>query len=214
MAHRDDDAALQDKQVQLEQDLARIGDQKRELERASVEEERVAAELEEVRRKLEERRKKFPLLSNLHVASPCNMDWNGMVGDDRVRFCGSCQKNVYNVSALKAEEAEALLSSKEGKPCVRMFKRADGTVLTSDCPVGARRVRLRRVAAGAVVGAGLALTASMALWLQGQAPRTAATAQSGGKQVVSAAARVKAHFSSTRTLGVLDPNDPATLELL
>src|SRR5581483_9913884 len=37
----------------------------------------------------------------------------------------------------------ALVRDKEGRMCVRMYQRADGTVLTSDCPVGVRRERLR-----------------------------------------------------------------------
>jgi hypothetical protein len=82
-----------------------------------------------------------------------------MIGDERVRFCAHCAKNVYNLSALPRHEAEALLLEKEGKLCVRLYKRADGTVLTSDCPVGVRRRRRRRIAALAV-GGGLAAAAA------------------------------------------------------
>jgi hypothetical protein len=83
-----------------------------------------------------------------------------MVGDDRVRFCEHCAKNVYNLSAMPRQEAEGLLFAKEGKVCVRLYKRADGTVLTNDCPVGVRRRRRRRIAALAV-GSGLAAAAAM-----------------------------------------------------
>lgn len=214
MTYRSDDEALQDKQAALEEDLARLGAQKRVLEGVARDEARVAAELEEVQRKLEERRKKLPLLSSVRVASPCKADWNEMVGDHRVRFCVSCQKNVYNISSLTGEEAEALLSAKEGKPCVRIFKRADGTVLTSDCPVGLRRVRLRRAVAVAAAGGLLATTAALAFWVQGKAPHPTAAAQRGGSQIVSAAARAKARYTSTHTIGVLDPNDPAILDYL
>jgi hypothetical protein len=41
------------------------------------------------------------------------------------------------------QEAEALLANAKGRVCTRFFRRADGTVITSDCPVGLRQ-RLRR----------------------------------------------------------------------
>ncbi|MEK6260496.1 MAG: hypothetical protein AABP62_17905 [Planctomycetota bacterium] len=80
------------------------------------------------------------ILDNIRIASPCSADWSAMVGDDRSRFCGSCQKHVYNLSAMTADEATQLIRERDGNLCGRLFRRADGTVLTSDCPVGARAV--------------------------------------------------------------------------
>jgi hypothetical protein len=94
------------------------------------------------------------LLDNLEVATPCNAAWDDMRGDERVRFCALCEKNVYNLSSLARDEAEALVREKEGKLCVRFFRRDDGTVLTADCPVGLRRRLYRRIASAA---AGLGL---------------------------------------------------------
>ena len=82
-------------------------------------------------------------LSNLKVASPCSQDWNAMVGDDRKRYCGECKLNVYNLSGMTRTEAENLILSAEGRLCVRFYKRADGSVLTEDCPVGWARVKQR-----------------------------------------------------------------------
>lgn len=94
---------------------------------------------------------KLPILDNIRIASPCSADWAGMTGDERVRHCGACQKNVYNLSSMTREEAQALIVEKEGKLCVRYFQRSDGTILTADCTVGIRRKRKVRVlAAGAV----------------------------------------------------------------
>lgn len=91
-------------------------------------------------------------LDNIRVASPCNADWDEMFGDERKRHCGACSKNVYNLSNLTRLEAENLLLNSEGRLCVRYFRRADGTVLTQDCPVGWQAVKKRvsRVAAAAV----------------------------------------------------------------
>ncbi|HEV8145733.1 MAG TPA: carboxypeptidase-like regulatory domain-containing protein [Bryobacteraceae bacterium] len=77
-------------------------------------------------------------LDQVRIASPCRADWDAMQGDDRVRFCAECGKNVYNLSALTRPEAEALVTEKEGRMCVRFYQRADGSALTSDCPVGVR----------------------------------------------------------------------------
>jgi hypothetical protein len=75
-------------------------------------------------------------LANVRVASPCPANWDEMVGDDRKRFCGQCKLNVYNLSGMGRDEAENLLLNAEGRLCVRFYRRADGTVLTQDCPVG------------------------------------------------------------------------------
>jgi hypothetical protein len=82
-----------------------------------------------------------------------------MPGDERVRFCSQCNLHVYNISAMNAAEAESLFAKTEGRLCVRLFRRADGTVLTRDCPVGLRLWR-RRLARGA----GAALTALSSLF--------------------------------------------------
>jgi hypothetical protein len=91
-------------------------------------------------------------LNNLKVASPCSQDWEAMIGSDRKRFCGECQLNVYNLSGMTRGEAENLLLNSEGRLCVRFYKRADGTVLTKDCPVGwqALKKRISKTAAAFV----------------------------------------------------------------
>ncbi len=100
-------------------------------------------------------------LKGLKVASPCPMNWDEMTGDDRVRFCGHCRLNVFNLSALKRDEAIRLLNEKEGRLCVRFFQREDGTVMTADCPVGlaALRQKFRRWTALAFAGAAALLSA-------------------------------------------------------
>ncbi len=104
--------------------------------------------------------RRVSVLDNLHVAAPCKADWAKMTGDDRARHCAQCDKNVFDLSSLTRPEAEALIISKEGKLCVRFYQRADGTVLTADCPDGlVRRNRKRRVMAAAfgAMGAAAAL---------------------------------------------------------
>jgi hypothetical protein len=84
-----------------------------------------------------------------------------MAGDDRTRFCGSCSKHVYNIASMTADEAKALIVETEGRVCLRIYKRKDGTVLTADCPVGLAKVapgrRVRRALAIGLVLPALAV---------------------------------------------------------
>jgi hypothetical protein len=109
-----------------------------------------AAKVEEARAQADLRssaagRRTLPLLDQLRIASPCNAPWEKMTGTDRARYCGLCEKTVYNVSAMSREEAEQFLSSVE-TACVRFYQRTDGTILTADCPVGISRKRRRTFA--------------------------------------------------------------------
>jgi hypothetical protein len=79
-----------------------------------------------------------------------------MRGDDRVRHCDQCRLNVYNLSEMTRTEAERLLAEREGRTCVRYFRRHDGTVLTRDCPVGLQALR-QRLVRGVAALAGLLL---------------------------------------------------------
>ena len=81
-------------------------------------------------------------LDSIDVAAPCSAAWDSMTGDDRARFCQDCSKNVYNLSDMTRKEAEALVRENgEGRLCIRFYRRADGTVLTDNCPVGLRAMR-------------------------------------------------------------------------
>ena len=82
-------------------------------------------------------------LDNVRVAAPCNADWDAMIGNDRSRFCGQCNLNVYNLSSMTRSEAESLIARSEGRLCVRFYRRADGSILTENCPVGLRALRRR-----------------------------------------------------------------------
>lgn len=82
-------------------------------------------------------------LDNIRIASPCSANWEQMFGSERKRFCADCKLNVYNLSNMSRQEAENLILSSEGRLCVRFFRRADGTILTKNCPVGWAAVKHR-----------------------------------------------------------------------
>lgn len=65
-----------------------------------------------------------------------------MVGDERVRHCAECNLNVYNLSAMTERQVHALIAERSGQRlCTRFYRRADGTVLTQDCPWSFRAMR-------------------------------------------------------------------------
>jgi|AGTN01.2.fsa_nt_gi hypothetical protein len=95
------------------------------------------------------------LLGSVVIAAPCPLSWDSMVGDDKVRHCGGCSKNVYNLSAMTEKEAESFLQVNGATQCMRFYRRADGTIMSDNCPMGLRKIRDRvrnigRMAAGFV----------------------------------------------------------------
>jgi len=99
--------------------------------------------------------RKLVVLDNIHVAAPCPADWMKMSGNDRVRHCCECNLNVYNISEMTRAQAEELIRTHEGRLCVRFYRRADGTILTKDCPCGLQVLirRVSRVAAAVLTAA-------------------------------------------------------------
>jgi|GEM_PF-4667674 len=64
----------------------------------------------------------FPALS-----FTCPKLWEQMEGNEKMRFCDVCQKNVHNLSMLNAGERRELLARPGEMPCVAYFKHVDGT---------------------------------------------------------------------------------------
>jgi plastocyanin len=118
-------------------------------------------------------------IDRLRIATPCPISWEQMTGDNRVRFCAHCQLNVYNISELSRREAETLVASSEGRLCTKLYRRADGTILTKDCPVGLRALRMRVSKRAAAVFAAIVSIASVAFGQQSSAKdeKTACTPQ-------------------------------------
>jgi hypothetical protein len=100
---------------------------------------------------------KEDILDRIRIATPCSVSWESMNGNEQARFCSQCKLQVYDISKLTRREAVSLIASSEGRICGRLYRRADGTLLTRDCPVGLRalRRRLSRVAGTALAALGL-----------------------------------------------------------
>jgi hypothetical protein len=82
-------------------------------------------------------------LEQIRITSPCEVSWDSLKGNDRIRFCGSCRQNVYNVEAMTRAEAERAIAAWEGRACLRLRWRPDGTVVTADCWSRLRAARRR-----------------------------------------------------------------------
>ena len=82
-------------------------------------------------------------LDAIKIVSPCTVPWASMAGDERVRHCDQCKKDVYNLAAMTADEARALIEKSEGRVCLRLARRADGTLVTGDCRTRLRAARQR-----------------------------------------------------------------------
>ena len=132
-----------------------------------------------------------------------------MEGDERVRFCRLCSLNVYDFSGMTRAEVEALVLKTEGRLCGRLTRRADGTVLTKDCPVGLRALRVR---AARAAGAAFAAMLSLFTLASGQTKKQKLSCeQGGGVKVERRVTKQDAARPSAATVAgvVLDPQDAA-----
>lgn len=142
--------------------LAVVREELDRREALQVEERRLEAQLGDTHEGGEPRGGPIDMPRGLPVvpARLCREKWGAMTGDDRVRRCSRCKKRVYDLGGASREEAEQILASGGDPVPQRLFLREDGTVLTTDCPVGKPRKVSRAVAA--VVAAAFALTTMVA----------------------------------------------------
>lgn len=164
--YRNDIDALRQRQATLKTELSMLREQTTHLDELRAREAALAAELGEVEGRLNAgaQKRTLPLLDQLRIASPCKAEWNDMLGDERVRFCLGCEKNVYNLSSMPREAAETLLRERLGNElCVRFYQRADGTILTQDCPEGVKKKRRKKLVLS-VAGAGAMAAAAATMF--------------------------------------------------
>jgi hypothetical protein len=182
MPYRNEIDALRERKRTLESELLRLREQTAGLDALRGREAEIAKEVAglEARLSTGAPKRALPLLDQVRVASPCNADWNEMLGDDRVRFCLSCDKNVFNLSAMSREDAEDLLRERLGNDlCIRFYQRADGTILTQDCPTGVKRKRRKKLAL-AVAGAGAMAAAAATMFVKSTCTTQGAVPVAGG----------------------------------
>ena len=79
-------------------------------------------------------------LDGLTIPAACPVPWDSMRGDHRTRFCGRCSQSVHDVSELTRAEALRLVAAGGRVPCLRIYRRPDGRVMTADCATKRERV--------------------------------------------------------------------------
>jgi hypothetical protein len=172
MPYRDPRQALEERLRALEQERAELQAELAHQDAVRERARRVDADLAELR-DLAGGKLSLPVLQ---MATPCKARWEDMEGDDHVRFCTECRKNVYDLTTLSELETALLVRQKEGRFCGRMAIRRDGTAIADDCPVGVRRRRRTTVA---VIALAATATTAMTMTKVGavEAPRQVRRAQ-------------------------------------
>lgn len=91
----------------------------------------------------------------VRIKSPCSEEWDEMTGNDQVRFCSHCAKDVNDVSRMTRREAMRLVRRAKGGLCLRyqVHPVTRRPVFISRAGAAARRVG---IAAG-VISASMAL---------------------------------------------------------
>ncbi|MCH7904958.1 MAG: hypothetical protein IH944_10385 [Armatimonadetes bacterium] len=146
-------------------------------------------------------------VNTLKIAKPCTARWSEMEGDERARFCGQCKKSVYNVAGMTRLEVSELIQSSRTMPCMRLRRRADGTVMTGDCPVGQRTI-WKRVFVVSLVAAGVFLS-SVGLTKRLESMRAANGAEP--ENLVDVARHVPILGGAINVLWPVSPPPPVTL---
>jgi hypothetical protein len=103
-------------------------------------------------------------LTHVSIPTPCPMDWADMKGDDRIRFCASCSKHVYDISAMPAVEAAELIRSHEGELCAQFYRRPDGTIVTAECTLARSRSHIIKAIGGAALALATLLGITVPTW--------------------------------------------------
>jgi hypothetical protein len=157
-----------------------------------------------------------------YVATPCTARWDEMEGDDKVRYCGQCQLNVFNAAAMTDEEVlDAMVRVTQGKRvCMRLYRRPDGMVLTKNCPAGLKRLQKRARKVAAWIAGGLSLFLSLPALAQSASGNSTTGSGSREKKCASkkplwqssiqAAAPSEQH--STKSAGAAPPPVPPTFK--
>ncbi|MEW5737541.1 MAG: hypothetical protein AB1938_01380 [Myxococcota bacterium] len=154
---------------------------------------------------------------DIRVVSPCSEKWESMSGDERKRFCAKCQLHVHDIASLTEREVLALFEKETGRVCGRLYRRADGRVMTADCPVGLARAR-RRLALVLTAATAMVLTAIGLKPPSGPACATDEDSLTLKDRVVTRYTETKEWLRRTETFGgiinKLDPQPPVHVHVL
>lgn len=112
------------------------------------------------------------ILESIEVKSPCSESWNEMEGNDKVRFCSHCSKDVNNISRMTRKEARRLVANSGGNLCIRYENRPDGSIRLLKSRF--HQIKRRAGIAAGVLSASLAISAAAHAQNQGTQPEGSA----------------------------------------
>ncbi len=123
-----------------------------------------------------------------------------MKGDDRSRWCGTCSRDIPNLSMLTAAEQRRWFAGAERPPCVRSEVGRDGWLKSAD---GGQGLPLELPIPRLGLTLGLALGASAALALP------AMTEVAGSFATAPPAAETRGGLDAVGATGAAPPEGPA-----
>jgi hypothetical protein len=65
--------------------------------------------------------KNLKFVENIEIKNPCSEHWDEMVGNEQIRFCSHCAKDVNNISEMTRKQAMRLVQKYNGRLCVRYY---------------------------------------------------------------------------------------------
>lgn len=100
--------------------------------------------------------------TQLRIASPCNQDWDSMIGNDRVRFCEHCQLSVHNLDLASRKQVRRLIARSGDRLCVSYSQPVPPRVPTAPIlhKIGKRTSALAAGAVTATLGISSAIAAA------------------------------------------------------
>ena len=118
--------------------------------------------------------KKDFFLDSIEVRSPCSQDWDSMRGNDEIRFCDHCSKDVHNLSEMTRKDIRKLIIRSRENLCIRYTRRPDGTMKVL-------RRRLHQITRQSGIAAGvLGTSLSVSMLAYGQTTDVNSTQQTSG----------------------------------
>lgn len=161
---------------------------------------------------------KKSFIDSVKVGSPCGEDWEKMSGNERVRFCSHCSKNVNNLSEMTRKQAARFVRASGGDVCIRYI--ADP--VTRQPMFANQLLQITRRAPGIAAGVMTAsMTLSTAAYAQGEIAPVAKdnavvrvegrSCDDNTKTKAASSARGKITGTVTDPLGAVIPDASITL---
>lgn len=145
---------------------------------------------------------KKSLLDLIDVPAPCPKSWDAMTGDNKARFCASCEKDVHNISGMTRSEVRKLLFQSNESVCIRMEKDADGKIKTLKRQF--HQITRQIPMAAGILSASLTLSAVTSAQKKPPQPRVGKMAVSQSVKDAKAAASISGTVIDTQ--GAVIPN--------